>query len=347
MKAAIVGLSVATVAFGGSTIYLRQQLADARERAAQHEAITRQLNARLAELEKSRQELAQRHMGGSNGFISGSLGAGEAVALPAVPPAVASKSGEPEQPVWTMRRHEPSAAMQKMFRKQMRASNRRIYADVGSKLRLDKETTNKLIDLITEQQAAGMNFVMPGEDPAEVARRGEQVQRDHETALNDLIGPDRVVALKEYQKTLPARMEVESLVRQLASNDVLVSEEQRRKLVDVYVEERTRVPYPVPYEGIDPEAYGKSVMAWQDDYENRVSAEATRILDSDQLAAYNEIQQWQKEMRAQLAPIGAAADVQLRRGVASATMFAPATAVGAVSVAIENAPPPAQNPPKR
>ena len=103
-------------------------------------------------------------------------------------------------------------------------------------------------------------------------------------AINDLIGPDKAMALKEYQETIPARMDVENLARQLEDNEVQLSEEQRKKLVDVYIEERARVPYPVPYDGIEPEAYGKSMMAWQDDYEKRVSAEASRILDSSQLA---------------------------------------------------------------
>ncbi len=315
MKAPILGLAIGTVAFASSSIYLWQQLRVERDHAAQVERTTQQLKARVAELEKVRNEVAQRRAPGSAGFVSGSFGPGESVALPPAPPSAARKTGEPRMSPWTVQRQEPSPAMKKMMRMQMRASNKRLYADVGNELGLNKETTGKLIDLLTDQQASGIHFVLPGEDQAEAARRSEQMARDNEVAVNDLIGPDKAMALKEYQATLPARMDVENLVRQLESNDVRVSDEQRKKLVDVYIEERARVPYPQPYDGIEPEAFGESMMAWQDDYEKRVNAEAGRILDPGQLAAYNEIQQWHREMRAQFSPMpGAAGAMHLRRG---------------------------------
>jgi hypothetical protein len=330
MRALILGLTVGTVAFAGSSIYLWRQLDVEREHSAQVEKSTQDLKTRVGQLEKARNELAQRRVARSAGFVSGSFSSGETVVLPPPPPSVAPKSGEPEQAVWTVHRQEPSPAMKRMMRNQMRASNKRLYADVGDRLRLNKDTTNKLIDLLTEQQAGGVNFFIPGDDPAEAAGRSEQVARDNEMAINDLIGPDKAMALKEYQETIPARMDVENLVRQLEGNEVKVSEEQRKKLIDVYIEERARVARPVPYEGIDPEAYGRSMLAWQDDYEKRVTAEASRIFDSAQLSAYNEIQQWQKEMRAQYAPVSAG-EMHLRRGVpANAMMFttaAPAIAV--------------------
>jgi hypothetical protein len=333
MKAPILGLAVGAVAFASSSIYLWQQLRVEREHAAQVELTTQELKARVAELEKTRNDFAQRRVASSAGFVSGSFRSGESVVLPPPPPSVTAKSGEPEQPVWTVHRQEPSPAMKKMMRNQMRASNKRLYADVGDKLRLNKDTTNKLIDLITEQQAGGINFFVPGDDPAEAARHSEQAARDNEMAINDLIGPDKAMALKEYQETIPARMDVENLVRQLENNELQVSDEQRKKLIDVYIEERARVPYPQPYDGIDPEAFGKSMTAWQDDYEKRVSTEASRILDSAQLAAYNEIQQWHKEMRAQYTPVPGGA-MHLRRGVpANAMMFTTAAPAIAVDVA--------------
>ncbi len=332
MRALILGLAAGTVAFAGSSIYLWQQLDVEREHSAQFEKSTQDLKTRVAELEKARNELAQRRVARSAGFVTGSFRSGETMVLPPPPPSVAPKAGEPEQAVWTVQRQEPSPAMKKMMRNQMRASNKRLYAEVGDKLRLNKDTTNKLIDLITEQQAGGMNFFVPGDDPAEAARHSEEVMRDNETAINDLIGPDKAMALKEYQETIPARMDVENLVRQLENNEVQVSEEQRKKLVAVYIEERARVSYPVPYDGIDPETYGKSMVAWQDDYEKRVSAEASRILDSAQLSAYNEIQQWHKEMRAQYTPVPGGA-MHLRRGVpANAMMFSTAAPAIAVDV---------------
>lgn len=337
MKALILSLAVGSVAFAGSSIYLWQQLDAEREQAAQVEKTAQQLKARIAELEKARNELTQRRVVSNGSAVFGSFGAGESVALPPPPPppstAAAAKTGESEQPMWTVRRQEPSPAMKKMMRTQMRANNKRLYADVGNKLGLDKDTTSKLIELLTEQQTSGMNFMLPGDDPVEAGRRMEQQARDNETAISDLIGPDKAMALKEYQETIPARQEVDMLVRQLDNDEIQVTAEQRQKLVDVYVEERARVPYPQPYEGMDGEAFGKSMAAWQEDYEKRVSAEASRILDSSQLAAYNEIQQLHREMRAQYTAVSGGV-MQLRRGVpANSMMFSTAAPAIAVDLA--------------
>lgn len=338
MKAAILGLAVATVAFGGSSIYLWQKLDTERERAAQVEKTSQELKSRIAALEKARSELAGRRMASPGGFMTGQFSSRDAVvAAPAPPPPSARrKEGEPDQPVWTVQRREPSPAMVKMMRTQMRANNRRMYADVGEKVGLNKETTTKLIDLLSEQQAANNDFFRTSEDP-EAGRRAEQRQRDNEAAIADLIGADKTMALEEYQKSIPARMEVDMLARQLENNEIKLSDEQRKRLVDVYVEERARVPEPQVYEGMDSTEYAKTANAWQEDYQKRVSAEAGRILNPDQLAAYNEIQQWQQEMRQNIVNAPSAAMLRSHRafGPANSVMFTTAAPAIAVDVTEE------------
>jgi hypothetical protein len=103
------------------------------------------------------------------------------------------------------------------------------------------------------------------------------------------------------------------LARQLEDHDVALSADQRKQLLSAYVEERTRVPMPEYVEGTDGAEYARSVNAWQDDYNRRVSGEAENILSADQLSTYNEIQQWQKEMREQFAVI-APNNLRLMRG---------------------------------
>jgi hypothetical protein len=335
MKAAILGLAVATVAFGGSSIYLWQQLDTERERAAQVEKTSQELKARIAALEKARTELAGRRMVTSGGFITGQFSSHDpVVAAPAPPPTSAGKKeGEPDQPVWTVQRRDPSPAMLKMMRTQMRANNRRMYADVGEKVGLNKETASKLVDLLSEQQAANVDFFRTSDD-AEAGRRAEQRQRDNETAINDLIGADKAMALEEYQKSIPARMEVDMLARQLENNEIKLSDEQRKRLVDVYVEERARVPEPQVYEGMDSAEYAKVANAWQEDYQKRVSAEAGRILNPDQLTAYNEIQQWQQEMRQNIMTAPSGPMMRMHRGFGSANAVT-FSAAPAISMSVE------------
>jgi hypothetical protein len=295
MKAPILGLVVASVAFGGSSIYLWQQLGQERVRSAVVERKAAELGTRLAQLEKARSPFAEQH-------ISGQFGTGSASAMAPPPPpgANAPSAKSEEQPVWTAIRHpDQSPAFRKMMRSQIRANNKRVYADVGTKLGLDKETTSKLIDLLTEQQLPNFDAPRDSSDPTvtDWARYLEDRQRQNQAQVADLIGADKAMALQEYQQSLPARMEVDALARQLESYDAAINADQRNKLIDVYVEERKRVPMPQGYEGMDPEAYQKNINAWQDDYNRRTAEQAARILNSDQLTAFNEMQQWQKEMR--------------------------------------------------
>jgi hypothetical protein len=169
---------------------------------------------------------------------------------------------------------------------------------------LNKEQTEKLIDLLTDQQMPGMESPIQFTDPAEAEKHFADRQRAHETEISDLIGPDKAEALKEYQATLPSRMEFEFLSRQLADQETPLNEEQSRKFLDAFLEERERIPAPEFAAGMDHADYAKAANAWKDDYEKRVADRASRILDSKQLAVYGEIQQSQKEMREQFAAAG-------------------------------------------
>jgi hypothetical protein len=103
-----------------------------------------------------------------------------------------------------------------------------------------------------------------------------------------------------FYKSMPARQDFAMLAQQLDGSGLPLTQEQSKRLVDAYVTERGRVPMPTYTEGADAEEFGKSMNAWQADYSQRVSDEANHILNSDQLTAYNEIQQWQNEMREQM-----------------------------------------------
>ncbi len=66
------------------------------------------------------------------------------------------------------------------------------------------------------------------------------------------------------------------------------------------VEERKRIPMPKMSDSTMPEEYSKAYAEWQSDYNERVNAQVHGILNTEQMAAYSEYQQWQKEMREQV-----------------------------------------------
>ena len=298
MKAPIIGLAMATAAFAGSSAYFWKQLDSERERAAQVEETTRQLNARIAELEKARTEFGQHRILTPEGQLTARL------SPPPGTETAPQASADPQAQVFTMRRTNPSPGMQKMMRTQARAHNKRLYAAAAKQLGLGKEQTEKLIDLLTDQQMSGMDSPVQFTDPAEAEKHFAARQRAQETEISDLIGPDKAEALKDYQATIPARVEFEFLARQLAEQETPLTEAQSQKFLDAFLEERDRIPVPEFAAGMNPTDYAKAANAWKDDYEKRVADQASRILDSKQLAAYNDIQQSQKEMRDQMTAAG-------------------------------------------
>jgi hypothetical protein len=154
------------IAFGASTIYLAVQLNEERAQADEVSATMAALNARIAELEKAREQ----RFATSGVFGGDALAQGGMAMVPPPPPdkgEVELKTGEGAV-VFNSTPPPRSEAFEKMMRTNMRANNKRLYADVGEKLGLSKEDTNKLINMLTEQQVDNFGRMreIQGNDPA-------------------------------------------------------------------------------------------------------------------------------------------------------------------------------------
>lgn len=300
MKASVWGLLVAAVAFGASTIYLAVQLHEERAQADQLAEAARSLNARIAQLESAReQRFTAQGMFGDESM-------GQAGMPPPPPPPM--EKGETRtdtaHPVAANGTVPPPAsdAFRKMMRSQIRANNKRIYADLGAQLGLSKEDASKLIDMLTDQQVNGFrNMRDLSGDPAERRRLLDEANRENQAELENFLGASKTAALRDYQETIPARQEMESLARQLEGADASLNEDQQKRLLTALVDERKRIPVPKMSDYTKPEDYSKAYAEWQSDYNERVNSQARSILNTDQMTAYSEYQQWQKEMREQVA----------------------------------------------
>jgi len=297
MKTSALGLSIAVVAFGASTIYLAMQLSEERALSGQLAETTRTLNARIAELEKSRAE-PRYAMSGTFGGINTAPGS-TISALPPPPAGGRSRAGE-STPINGPPLPTQSEAFRKMMRAQMRAQNKKIYADVGSQLGLSREDANKLIDLLTDQHSGGF-AISDQTDPQERMRQMNDALRENEAKIADLLGPEKLKLLQQYQQTIPARQELDVLAHQIEGSDAAaLSDDQRKRLLAALVEERNRIPAPGYSRGTTGEEYRKSYTDWQDDYDARIAEQFRGILNTEQYAAYDQYQQWQKEMNAQM-----------------------------------------------
>lgn len=337
MRRPTLSLALATIAFGGSTLYLWQQLVLERERAAQVEASKLQLQARLDEVEKAREQLAQARA--NNGaFVSGSFGNLSPPPPPRPAPAGQAVVAGESEPGWVSAvPHQRTPAMEKMMRWQVRADLKRQYANLGEELGLSQEDARTLVDMLIEQQLTMLGGAeeLPWQtDPAAAQRRiQEKIQADL-VAIDQFLGSEKAAALREFQNSMPARHEYDSLVHQLAGVDVVLTPEQNQRLRTAYLEEYRRVPTP-DFQGGDPATYQKSLYDWQADLATRLSSRAQSILDPAQLTAFNELQENQREMQRQFSSMSWAV----------ATPTAPGTVVNVmpssgVAVTVQPADPP-------
>lgn len=301
MKGSVLGLLIAAGAFGASTIYLAVQLQDERAQADLVAEQTRALNARIAQLEKAQAELDALKLD-ADGLEPGDApqSAGASGPAPAIPDATVAQESAERGPFAGGPPPERSAAMQKMLRAQMRANFKRLNSDIGARLGLSPEDANRLIDLMIDQQMAGMQGRLRGQNstPQQRAADAQVQQEKHRAEVSALIGADKMAAYDAYQESMPARAEVEALSRQLEGNDAeALTEDQRNRMVAALAEERKRVPAPKMAESVSREEYEKEYAAWQQDYNQRAASRTSSILNQDQQTAYNEYQQWTQEMR--------------------------------------------------
>lgn len=301
MKLSNLGLLISALAFGASTIYLSVQLEDERAQADKVAASMLVLNARIAELESAREQ--RLAMQGSFDEASMAQGGGISLTPPPPPPetgAAQAQIADGPQPVYAP--PPRSEAFQKMMRSQLRAHNKRLYADLGPQLGLSKEDAARLIDMLTDQQVENTGLRRdPSLDLAERRRLQDEASREDQAELENFLGVSKAAALKDYQETIPARQEVEALARQLEGADAALSDAQQKQLVTAMAQERKLIPQPKMTETTLPEEYSKAYADWQSDYNARVTDQARTILNPEQMNAYADYQEWQKEMREQMA----------------------------------------------
>lgn len=343
MKPSILTLSIATLAFGASTIYLAQRL---KEESALSEQFAREssaLTARIAELEKARAEPIFA-AGESFGAVSMPPGQTMSAMPPPLSPSAPQRADASEAGVVKVSpiQYPSGEAFRKVMRAQIRAQNKQIYADVGAQLGLSKEETSKLIDLLTDQHVDGIGVSRETSDPTERMRLMNDARRENEAKIAELLGPEKLPLLEQYQQSIPVRQELDMLARQLEGSDAdPMNADQRKRMLAALLEERKRIPSPNYSSGTAREDFTKAYVEWQDDYNSRVAEHARGILNSAQYVAYDEYQQLQKEMREQMnvaGPTGARGNVMFTTA-APAVMLGETVSVTTTTITSDEKPP--------
>jgi hypothetical protein len=134
----------------------------------------------------------------------------------------------------------------------VRLSLSSAYADLATALKLDAQQSDQLLDLLARQQMNSMTERNPFDASAgQPAADREQMRRaaaEHQQRLEDevsaLLGHDKALALRTYQRSLGARMQVRQFAAQLAGTSNALRPEQIEPLIAAVAAEQRNTVMP-------------------------------------------------------------------------------------------------------
>jgi hypothetical protein len=313
MRAVVLVLLVTTSAFAVTTVQFAKRASAERERADAELALRQTTEARVRELEQARSQLEQQ-LALAQSLTNGPVErAPEHATPPLAPSRVTQSTAEPSGPKaeWTVTRLQPSGDLTNgsgramalprppasLMRAQARSSVRRMHWDVGKVLGLSDEETEKLLNLLADQQARQFDARMERGDFQSVRQAMEDARARNDAEIAQLIGPHRMQQWMEYQSTLAERSQIASLDAQFETAGMPLTADQRTQLVEALLEAKKQFPPPPPAQGTLTEDVIAQNQQWQEEVNRAVLERARSILSREQYEHYVALNEWQSQMR--------------------------------------------------
>src|SRR6185295_2547861 len=163
---------------------------------------------------------------------------------------------------------------------------RRRYAGMPEELGLDAAQADKLFNLLADYQAKSGNDDRAYQyDPfgRQALEDANKAQRDAD--IDALLGPDKAAEFQNFEKSIPARMQVNRIGEGMAAASVPLTDAQRKSMITLIAAAQDSGPPPQrPANGAYDAEYEMKFLDWQADYSKRVQAQIEPLLTSDQLA---------------------------------------------------------------
>lgn len=299
MKNSTIILGAMALAFTGSSIYLGGQLSDA------HGELDQAGQARIADEARIRQlEAEVRSLQGASRRVASVPPApsGPPPSLlnerkPEGPPPPGSDA--PRPPPGDRPNLNDTPAAQSNRRQNQEVRLRRMYAGMSEELGLDANQADKLFNLLADSRVTTFDD-MRAYDGDPVGRQAIQdaarAQRDAE--INALLGPDKAAEFHTFEKSIPARMQVNRIGENLAASNLPLSAEQRSSMVAAVFAEQQARPQPERVPNPTPE-YEARFLDWQAQYSRRVQALVEPLLTAEQVTQYRQAVEVQNSRRAE------------------------------------------------
>jgi hypothetical protein len=191
----------------------------------------------------------------------------------------------------------PDDPNQRRLRQEIRL--RRLYADMPAALGLDTAQADKLFDLLADSQVSSWNDARRYQgDPAGRQSVEAAAREQRDAAIESLLGPDKAAEFQSFEKSIPARMQVNRIGESMAAANVPLTDAQRTSLIAAVAIEQEAVPMPPRFGSNGSPPDETAFLDWQADYSRRVQARVEPLLSAEQLRQYREAVQMQNDRRA-------------------------------------------------
>lgn len=276
-------LAAGVLGLGATSVYLYSELDAERSRVSTQAAVCGDEQAQIEALQHQRVAFEPDAMAGEERpslSAPGLNSAGEVVLANALDRGMAADRAG-------MREFATIGSGGEIPRARHEAVLRRLYNGLVRELNLSPEQEAQLLDLLLEQRIEQFETVRKfAGDRAAMTQAMNELKQGNDTELMAALG-DKYLQFEDYQKSLGERMQIEQAALQLDAAGVPLKEDQQRKLLDVMVDERERLPRPTWPAGMPPERALAQQREWQDDYEQRLRGRLSGVLTSEQLKQYD------------------------------------------------------------
>jgi hypothetical protein len=197
------------------------------------------------------------------------------------------------------------------LRGQQRIAVLQMYGDLLRSWHLPADKSDRVLDLLAEQQLQEIEQSLNASDPASTGAArpsGDAVAAAGNDGLNAVLTDQQRKELQRQQDTLTERLTVGLLADELSLAQMPLSDTQQDQLTQVMVDERKAVPVPdvSSFPTNSPDAQ-RALEDWQSALEQRAQDRAATILTSAQQTRYEQFLQRQRDARKAFAAFEVAA----------------------------------------
>ena len=200
-----------------------------------------------------------------------------------------------------LRKQLADPALRSVFRSQQRSAVLQMYGDLLRSWHLPADKSDRVLDLLAEQQLQEMEQSLNASDPSSTGAGKASTDAAVAASADELdavLTDQQRKELQRQQDSLSERVNVGSFADELSLAQMPLTGGQREQLTQVMVDERKAVPVPdvSAFAANSPEAQ-RAMEEWQSALDQRVQDRAATVLTNDQQTRFEQFMTRQREAR--------------------------------------------------